>query len=248
MGRWQALWAKLGRPVRLRRYVQAGRVTTIELRSASPLVVWLAALAWYLAAPTAVAAVGLASISALLLFAWLWARSMARRVSAQRQLHYAAVQVGDSLEEHLTLSNLSRLPVLWAEVLDHSDVPSYSIATVRAAEAQSDIQWRAEAVCQRRGLFSLGPWELRLGDPLGYFRVRQIYEQRQEVLVYPPLAPLPPHLLPHHSRTGDQRPRRQPLRAETLSAATTRPYVPGDPLRHIHWPSTARHAELFTKV
>jgi uncharacterized protein (DUF58 family) len=223
-------------------------VTTIELRTGAPFAAWAAALTWYAAAPTAVAAVGLAALSALLLFAWLWARSMALGASAQRKLHYAAVQVGDTLEERLTLVNDSRLPVLWAEFADQSDLPGYSITSVRATAAETDYHWRAEAICGRRGLFKLGPWELRLGDPLGFFLVRQVYPQQQELLVYPPLAPLPPHLQPHNSLPGDHRRLRQPVQAETLSAATTRPYAPGDPLRYIHWPSTARHEALFTKV
>ena len=240
--------ANLRRPLRLRRYVQAERTTTSELRTAAPLFAWLAALAWYVAAPTAVAAVGLATLTAFLLFAWLWARAMARGVSARRQLHYAAVQVGDALEERLILANDSVLPVLWAEFVDQSDLPGYSIASVRAADAQAERHWRTEAVCVRRGLFKLGPWELRVGDPLGFFLVRQVYPQQQELLVYPPLAPLPPHLQPHNSLPGDHRRLRQPVRADTLNATTTRPYAPGDPLRHIHWPSTARHDALFAKV
>ena len=232
----------------VRRYLQPGRATFVELRTIAPFAAWLAALAWYAAAPTAVTAVGLAALSALLVFAWLWALAMARGVSARRALHYAAVQVGDTLEERLTLSNDSRLPVLWAELMDRSDLPGYSVASVRAVEAEAELQWRAEAICGRRGLFTLGPWELRLGDPLGFFRVRQVYAQRQELLVYPPLAPLPPHLQPHNSLPGDHRRLRQPVRAETLNATSTRPYAAGDPLRHIHWPSTARHDGLYTKV
>lgn len=248
MHRLRQLQTRLRQPLRLRQYTHAGRVTTLELRTAAPFMAWAAALAWYLAAPTAVASVGLATLTACLLFAWLWAWTMARAVSARRKLHYAAVQVGDALEERLTLANTSQLPVLWAEFVDYSDLPGYSIASVRAADAQAESHWRAEAVCRRRGLFHLGPWELRLGDPLGFFLVRQVYAQQQELLVYPPQAPLPPHLQPHNSLPGDHRRLRQPVHAETLNAATTRPYAPGDTLRHIHWPSTARHDALFTKV
>jgi uncharacterized protein (DUF58 family) len=210
--------------------------------------VWLALLAWHVAAPSEVSAVALGALTAVVLCAWLWARSLARGVGAERRLHYAAVQVGDALEEHLALHNASPVPVLWAEVLDRSDLPGYELNSVRAADARGKARWRAGALCTRRGLFQLGPWEVRLGDPLGLCLVRQVYPARDELLVYPPLAPLPPDLLPHHSQAGDHRRLRQAARADTLSATTTRPYAPGDPPRQIHWPTSARHGALFTKV
>jgi uncharacterized protein (DUF58 family) len=62
------------------------------------------------------------------------------------------------------------------------------------------------------------------------------------------MAILPPSLLPYNRTTGDRRSLRQPLSAETIKSFTTRPYLPGDPPRHIHWPSTARRGEFFVKV
>jgi len=79
--------------------------------------------------------------------------------------------------------------------------------------------------------------------------VRQVYHQHNEILVHPPLAVLPPHLQPQRKKVGDLRPLYQPLSAETISVTTTRPYVLGDPLRRVHWRTTARHGgELFVKV
>ncbi len=235
-------------PFVLRRYPQPGRITTIELRQRLPPLIALLALAWYLIAPSEVAAVFVFGLAGMLACAWLWARAMARGVVARRQLHFAAVQVGDVLEERLALQNNSALPVLWAEFVDRSDLPGYTVSSVRAADPSSLVHWRATAECRRRGLFSLGPWELRLGDPFGIFLVRQVYTDRQELLVYPPLAPLPPQLLPHNSLLGDHRLLRQPILAETLLASTTRRYVPGDPLRHVHWPTSARRDALYTKM
>ena len=199
------------------RFAGPERVVTLELRQRLPLLVWLVAFVWYLAAPSAVAAVTAFVLTAWLAIAWLWARTLARGVSAERRLHYAAVQVGDTLEEHLTLTNPTRLPVLWAEFMDRSDLPGYSVSSVHAADPWNQASWRAHAVCDRRGLFQLGPWELRMGDPLGLFLVRQVYLDRQELLVYPPLAPLPPQLRPHSSTmAGDHRRLRRAAQAETL--------------------------------
>ncbi|HPH96944.1 MAG TPA: DUF58 domain-containing protein [Anaerolineaceae bacterium] len=179
--------------------------------------------------------------------AYLWARAMMRQVRGRRALRYLAVQVGDVLEEELGLANRSLLPVLWAELVDHTPQPVYALHQVRLVDGRSVENWAASTVCARRGVYTFGPWEIRMGDPLHFFQISQIYEDRREILVYPPLAVLPPHLLPRRKRTGDALSLRLPLAAETINAGGTRPYVPGDPVRHIHWRTTARRNALHVK-
>ncbi len=198
-------------------------------------------LLWYVASPAPVAAMCTAALAGLILCSYLWARMMARRVRGQRRLRYAAFQVGDELEEQVSLTNDSFLPAIWAEFYDTANLPGYTVTSVHYGESHSTVSWRDHTTCTQRGLFRLGPWELRLGDPFGVFRVRQVYLEKNEILVYPPLAPLPERLLPRGQVQGEERPLNQPLRAETQNAFTARPYQPGDPLRHIHWPLTARH-------
>jgi len=163
-------------------------------------------------------------------------------------LRYTAVQVGDALEESIMLSNSSRLPVLWAELVDRSSIPGHMVSGVRCVGGFGTETWQASAMCSQRGVFKLGPWELHLGDPFGIFRARQIYEQQDEILVYPPLAALPPDVLPRRNKVGDRLVSRQMLAADTLRITTTRPYLQGDPLRRIHWRTTARQNDLYVKV
>ncbi|MBE0699768.1 MAG: DUF58 domain-containing protein, partial [Anaerolineaceae bacterium] len=221
---------------------------TVEIQSWLPVLVFLIALIWYIALPAPITVMTMVALGGLLLAAFFWARSMARSVRGRRKLRFAAMQVGDELEEQVSLRNYSFLPVLWAEFLDRSNIPDYTVSSARAADPESQAEWRVHTICTRRGVFSLGPWELRLGEPLGIFIVHQVYLQKQEILVYPPLAVLPPHLLPHRGALGDSRPLNQPLRAETIASTTVRPYVQGDPLRHIHWRTSARKTDLFVKV
>jgi uncharacterized protein (DUF58 family) len=94
----------------------------------------------------------------------------------------------------------------------------------------------------------LGPWKLVLGDPFGLFRVTKEYLHQQEILVYPSLAELPEYLTPHSGVQGEARPLRQALRADTIDAASTRPYTSGDPIRRVHWPTTARKDEPYIKI
>lgn len=223
------------------------RQVTIALQQRLLGVIFPVSILIYILAPGLVSAMALAGLMGMLLWALIWARQMALHVSAQRVLRYHAVQVGDELEEGITLTNRSSAEVLWAEIVDHSNLPGYSMISVRAAGGRETVHWRVRATCQQRGVFQLGPWELVLGDPLGVFHVTQAYSARREVLVYPQLAELPRRLLPHQRITGDNRPLRQMLPAETSQALTARRYTPGDPLRRIHWRTTARKETLYTR-
>ena len=169
-------------------------------------------------------------------------------MTAQRTLRYSAVQVGDELEEMVTLDNRSRLPVIWAEFVDQSTAPGYSISGVRVSDARKTEQWRLHTSCSQRGVYSLGPWEVRLGDPFGIFEARQAYHQQTEIVVYPPLAALPPEIAHHRRSIGDHAPLRQPVSAETINAMSTRPYVMGDALHRVHWRTTAKRDDLFVKI
>jgi uncharacterized protein (DUF58 family) len=234
-------------PFILRRLAHAEGETTLELRQPLVMAACGLALAAYIVWPTAETAMALVTLVLLLVGAFGWARSLARRVRAERRLRYAAVQVGDEVEEELTLQNDTILPV-WAEFHDDSNLPGYTLTGVQAADGRQLKRWRVKGTCTLRGVYALGPWDIWLSDPFGVFGVRHRYTRQAELIVYPPLAELPAHLQPRNVTQGDHRLLRQPLRAETINAFTTRPYAPGDPLRHLHWPTTARHGGPYAKV
>ncbi len=59
--------------------------------------------------------------------------------------------------------------------------------------------------------------------------------------------PLPPIEVAAGGRTGEgRRPRRSALET-TVSVETVREYVPGDPLKSIHWPTSAKKDSLFVR-
>ena len=225
-----------------------GGTATITLHQPLLLVVLGLLLFWYIARPSDYSAMSVTALGGTLCAGYWWARRLALGLSARRRLNYAAVQVGDEIEELVNLSNHSALPALWAEFVDHSNIPDYTLTSVRAADGHESFEWRARAICTRRGNYRFGPWELLTGDPFGIFQVCISYDQREEILVYPPLAALPEQIIPRGRIQGDDRPLHQPLPTESLNAFSSRPYLPGDPLRHIHWRTTARRDAPFVKV
>lgn len=219
----------------------------VELRYASLPICAALLLIVHLAGATSVTAALLTAAVAMIAASALWAWQMARHVRAERRLGARRVQVGDVMEERFALRNQSVLPVLWAEVTDQSDVPGYSASVVRAVDSDGETLWTNSGTAARRGEFHLGPWSVETGDPLGLFVVRLYYPQAHPILVYPPLAELPFPPLPRGASPGPSRINlASPL--PTVNAGQVRAYELGDPFRHIHWPTTARHDELMVKM
>jgi uncharacterized protein (DUF58 family) len=181
-----------------------------------------------------------------LLLAYLWARGLAKGLHGRRQLRFGWAAVGDRLSEQFDLQNDSPWPALWVELIDDSNVPGYQASVVHSLSAGQAAHWRYAAVCQRRGQFRLGPWRLRTADPLGLFEVRRDYADAAEIIIHPPTQTDIPIPLPAGTSPGPARARERSWQA-TINAATVREYQPHDPLRWVHWPTTARRGELFTR-
>jgi uncharacterized protein (DUF58 family) len=109
------------------------------------------------------------------------------------------------------------------------------------------VRRRYRLTAERRGAYDFGPVLLSSGDIFG-FRTRLLeVAAQQTVLVYPrlvPLARIPLRVArPGGELLGERRIVEDPLRL-----AGVRDYKPGDPVRHIHWKSSARVGQLQTKV
>lgn len=207
------------------------------------LVCWLGALAAMIALPHPVWSALAAGFGLLLLLARVWVDQLAHGVRGERHVRRRWVAVGDRLEEWFEIHNHSPLPLLWVELLDASNVPGYNGSAVVGVELRGAARWRRQALCARRGRYTLGPWSLRCGDPFGLFEVTLDYPAVAEIVIHPPVraerAPEPPEGL----GSGQARRRRRTWEA-TVNAAEVRDYQPNDPFHLIHWRTSARHGDL----
>lgn len=188
----------------------------------------------------------LIGLGGTLLVGWVWSLSLARHLRLLRELRYGWAQVGDALEERLTLTNQASFPATWVEIEDHSTLPGYRASLATITDSHSVNTLTTGGVCQRRGLYLLGGTRLLTGDPLGIFTVTMDDPASRTLLVLPPVIPLPQILLTPGGYLGEGRPRER-AREETVHAISIREYRPGDALRHIHWPSTAKFDRLITR-
>jgi uncharacterized protein (DUF58 family) len=220
---------------------------TLRLTTPLPLILIAILLVLQLVSPDRIWSWLLVGMSAILTIAYIWSRQLRDMVIASRELTGTWVVVGDVLRERFLLQNRSVLPILWAEVTDVSEFPGYSANRVEVGISSSSRRgWETKGVCQRRGLFSLGPWELHLGDPFGLFRVVQRYTDTRTLLVYPRVMHLPPLQLPRGTSAGASRARQRSIEP-TAVAYGVRDYVPGDALRRVHWPVTAHRDSLMVR-
>lgn len=181
------------------------------------------------------------------LVSYLWAYFLARGLRLKREMRFGWVQVGDWVIERFTLENTSRLPALWVEVIDHSTLPEYRASRGVSVSGDGLIRWIKEAVCTRRGLFTLGPLSLCTGDPFGLYTVKLEYPTSVPLLVMPRVVPLPSIEVAAGGRAGEGRVRANAFE-RTVCAAYVREYQPSDQWRWIHWPTSAKRDSLFVRL
>lgn len=181
------------------------------------------------------------------LVSYLWARSLARGLRLTREMRFGWAQVGDKIVERFTLANDGRVPALWVEVVDHSTIPDYPASRGISVGSQHSIRWHLDAVCTRRGLFTLGPTTVQTGDPFGLYTVTLHYPASLPLIVLPPIVPLPTIEVAPGGRVGEGRPRAHALEP-SVSAVGVREYHPEDSLHWIHWRTSAHRDSLFVRV
>jgi uncharacterized protein (DUF58 family) len=162
-------------------------------------------------------------------------------------MRFGWAQVGDKIVERFTLVNDGRPSALWVEVADHSTIPDYQASRGTGVSGQHSIKWHREAICTRRGLFTLGPTTVQTGDPFGLYTVTLHYPASLPLIVLPPIVPLPTIEVAPGGRVGAGRPRAHALE-RSVSATGVREYRPDDSLRWIHWRTSARHDSLFVRL
>ena len=181
------------------------------------------------------------------LVSYLWARSLARGLELTREMRYGWAQVGDQLQERLTLTNRGRFPAPWVAVIDRSTLPGYQVSRVLGVGERAQMHWFEQGLCNRRGLYILGPTRLQAGDPLGFYRVDVEYPNSFAMMVMPPIVHLPTIDVAPGGRAGEGR-RQDRALEHAVSASSVREYRPGDSLRWIHWPTSARRDEPFVRT
>jgi uncharacterized protein (DUF58 family) len=175
-----------------------------------------------------------------------WTRGLARSLRFKREMRYGWAQIGDRLEERFTLTNEFILPATWVAVQDHSTLPDHHTSIATGVDGSSTSQWKMLNQCTRRGVFRLGGTTLETGDPFGIYTLTLEDPTSSTLAVMPPIVSLPHFNILSSGSAGEGRISPRSLE-ETVNASHTREMAPGDPMRHIHWKTTARRDKYFVR-
>jgi uncharacterized protein (DUF58 family) len=183
----------------------------------------------------------------LVIGAATWTLLAMRGIRLRRRARSLRASMGEVFEERFEVQNVAWPGCTWLEVLNQSELPlaagSRLLTRIRVRKSRF---YEARTPLVRRGAFLLGPTQLTSGDPFGLFTIRKHIPGRDTLIVLPMAFPIstfppPPGLLPG-GRTIRQR-----SFDVTPHAAGVRDYVPGDPMKRIHWPSTAHRQRFMVK-
>jgi uncharacterized protein (DUF58 family) len=178
----------------------------------------------------------------------LFARWSRQRLRIRRRLSDTRVQPGQRVHVELEIENQS--PAQTSFLLVEDRLPPQLGRSARLVVASMPARGRQRVrytiAPHQRGRYVLGPLTADLSDPFALTKLRVEFDERDELVVAPEVellgsGPDSPFgmtsglaLAKHLFRTGDE-------------FFTMRPYVEGDDLRRIHWPSVARSGELMIR-
>jgi uncharacterized protein (DUF58 family) len=189
---------------------------------------------WYVAA----GAVGL-----VVLLSGVWLGTRPSRLQVDRTISPPRIPAGGVCQVQLRVSSPSRRRSAVTALDDLVDGRRRIRLLLGPVSAGEPVLTRHRLPAGRRGLLRVGPITLVTNDPFGIWERRQDTGSQVEVVVLPAIVPLVP--LPESRGEEPEAGRRdvRALQATTDEVSTLREFRPGDDVRRVHWPTTARVGE-----
>lgn len=167
-----------------------------------------------------------------------------------KRLPIEPVTAGDDLIVELEIHNQSRQPVTLLQVRDM--LPFILAKPVKKAietiPTRESYRWVYHQPTQRRGIYRWHTVELGTGAPVGLFWCRRLRDAATTAIIYPTVLPLTTCPLIDEMGEEDSKlsnPCGKPFQTTTQGLTRSlRPYRMGDPIRLIHWRTSARYGEL----
>lgn len=169
----------------------------------------------------------------------------ARRIEGGVQRLTAYLQVGDNLEERITLHNTHWWPKLLLEV-QHDTQPFGRAGRIATLWPYGSVSWTSSSHCERRGIYQFGELEITSRDPFGLFRRTMRLGAPQSALIYPATVDLSGFFV-LSGRGWTEGVIRGRTFTPSAIASGVREYTTHDAVSRVHWPATAHTGRLMVK-
>jgi uncharacterized protein (DUF58 family) len=178
-------------------------------------------------------------------FGVLYVRQAAPNVTVARQISPQQVQDGD--RALVTVELVSARPLSHAHITDRIEGLGTADFVADEVSPRDPLIGRYEVLCRPRGVYRVGPTDVRVRDPFGLAESGGRSGRVDRLVVFPatePLRGLPvvrgqdPNVATartHFSQTGGE------------DFFTMREYHQGDDLRRVHWPTSAKRDQLMIR-
>jgi uncharacterized protein (DUF58 family) len=181
----------------------------------------------------------------------LWSRFSLRAVTCVSGLDKSRVFPGEILLLRVEAVNGKFLPV-WLCVTIAGTGKEFFFRQDEPVSRETGLLWhervslRWELMAQKRGVYSLGGFSLKVSDLLGFFPREIGQQQKLDLIVYPRIHTLKDVTIPRRDifgKAGEKNPLQDPV-----YLLGTREYQSWQPARYIHWKASARHNLLQEKL
>ncbi len=182
-----------------------------------------------------------------LVLAFIYSLFVLDFISIDRRFRNRQWRVGDRFDEEINLKNRSYLPIFWTDVKDNSGIrkePAHHISGLITGSGMHMIN--SSFLLEKRGKKPLGPIEITSSDPMACFSVKRIIPMSGSITVRPYGVNLATGKI-RKKDTESARTARFTLQQSDVTSSSVRPYMEGDPLNRIHWPTTARRGKIHSR-
>ena len=175
----------------------------------------------------------------------MYVRLAAPRLRLTREIQPQQVHDGERAIVDLTLESQRKVYRVSVEDRVHG-LGSATFIADRVSDGDT-MAGRYEVISRPRGVYTVGPASISIGDPLGFTESTSFFGRASRLVVYPRIENL----------VGVPTGRGQDQTISTSRASfwhtggedfyTLREYQHGDDMRKVHWPSSARRDALMVK-
>ena len=132
------------------------------------------------------------SLTTILNYLWVWISI--KQINIVEIPNKTISEVGGDFQQQLILSNSTLLPKTGIEISTQSNIPDYQNSPKKFVATNlnglENYKVTTSLPTKTRGVFSVGPSEVSVSDPLGIFKMKKIIGSSKTLLVYPKIHDL----------------------------------------------------------